>query len=53
MGRKALDAAVAVLAGKKVEKKVVVPTILVTKENVAKVEPQLADNVYPNELKAK
>ena len=53
MGRNALDAAVAVLAGKPVEKKVVVPTILVTKENVAQIEPQLADNVYPNELKAK
>jgi ABC-type sugar transport system substrate-binding protein len=53
MGRKALEAAVAVLAGKPVEKKVVVPTILVTKENVAMVEKQLADNVYPNELKAK
>jgi len=53
MGRKALEAAVAVLAGKPVDKKVVVPTILVTKENVAQVEPQLADNVYPNELKAK
>jgi ribose transport system substrate-binding protein len=53
MGRNALDAAVAVLAGKPVQKKVVVPTILVTKENVAQIEPQLADNVYPNELKAK
>jgi len=53
MGRKALDAAVAVLAGKPVQKKVVVPTILVTKENVAQVEPTLMNTVYPNELKPK
>ena len=52
MGRNALDAAVAVLAGKHVQKKVVVPTILVTRENVAQVEPTLKNNVYPNELKA-
>jgi len=51
MGRKALEAAVAILAGKKVEKKVVVPTILVTKENVAQVEPTLMNTVYPNELR--
>jgi ABC-type sugar transport system substrate-binding protein len=52
MGRKALEAAVAVLNHKPVQKKVVVPTILVTKENVTQVESTLADNVYPNELKA-
>jgi ribose transport system substrate-binding protein len=53
MGREALKAAVAVLAGKQGEKRVVVPTILVTAENVAQVEKQLVDNVYPNELKEK
>jgi len=52
MGREALKAAAAILAGKPVEKKVVVPTILVTGENVNQVEKQLVDNVYPNELKA-
>lgn len=53
MGREALKAAYAILTGKSVEKKVVVPTILVTAENVNQVEQQLVDNVYPNELKAK
>jgi ribose transport system substrate-binding protein len=52
MGREALKAAYAILVGKPVEKKVVVPTILVTKENVYSIEKDLIDNVYPNELKA-
>jgi len=53
MGRNACDAVVAILSGKKVEKKVIVPTVLVTGENVAQLESTLVDNVYPNELKAK
>jgi len=53
MGRQALDAAVAILAGKPAKKKIIIPTILVTKENVAQIEGELANNVYPNELKAK
>jgi ABC-type sugar transport system substrate-binding protein len=52
MGREALKAAYAILTGKPVEKTVVVPTILVTKENVYSIEKDLVDNVYPNELKA-
>ncbi|MFA6505307.1 MAG: substrate-binding domain-containing protein [Treponemataceae bacterium] len=52
MGREALKAAVAILTNKPLEKKVVVPTILVTADNVKDVEKQLIDNVYPNELKA-
>ena len=53
MGRNAYSAVSAILNGKKVEKKVIVPTILVTGENVSQMEPTLNDTVYPNELKAK
>ncbi len=53
MGREAFKAAYAYLTGAPFEKKIVCDTILVTKENVEEVEPLLADNVYPNELKAK
>lgn len=52
MGREGFKAAYAILTGKAVEKKIVVPTILVTKENVNSIEKDLVDNVYPNELKA-
>jgi len=52
MGREAFKAAYAYLTGVPFEKKIVVDTILVTKENVNEVEPLLANNVYPNELKA-
>ena len=53
MGREAFKAAYAYLTGASFDKKIVCDTILVTKENVEEVEPLLADNVYPNELKAK
>jgi ABC-type sugar transport system substrate-binding protein len=52
MGREAFKATLAIMEKKPVEKKVVVPTILVTAENVNQIEPQLVDTVYPNELKA-
>ncbi len=51
MGREAFKAAYAVLTGKTVEKKILVPTILVTQENVNSIEKNLANNVYPEELK--
>jgi len=51
MGREALKAAHAVLTGASVEKKVLIPTVLVTQENVNAVEKDLANNVYPEELK--
>ena len=51
MGREAFKAAYAVLTGKPFEKKVLIPTILVTQENVKDVEKDLANNVYPEELK--
>lgn len=51
MGREAFKAAWKYLNGETPEKEIVIPTILVTHENVLEVEDQLADNVYPNELK--
>jgi ABC-type sugar transport system, periplasmic component len=51
MGREAFKATFSYLNGKAPQKKIMVPTILVTKENVKSLETQLANNVYPNELK--
>ena len=51
MGREAFKAAYQYLNGETPEEEIVIPTILVTHENVLSVEDQLADNVYPNELK--
>jgi ABC-type sugar transport system substrate-binding protein len=53
MGREAMNAMWDHLQGKSVKKEIVVPTILVTMENVKKLEPELADNVYPAELQTK
>lgn len=47
MGRKALDAMMDVLAGKTVEKKIDIPTFLVTSENLASVQQTLVENVFP------
>ncbi len=53
MGREAMKQANAALTGGTVQKKVLIPTILVTHENVNSVEQELANNVYPEELKKK
>jgi len=53
MGREAMKAVYAILTGGKVDKKVLIPTILVTRENVNDIEKDLANNVYPEELKKK
>ena len=47
MGRKSVDAAVDVLKGKAVEKKIDVPTFLVTMENLDASMPALVENVFP------
>ncbi|MBD3307256.1 substrate-binding domain-containing protein [candidate division KSB3 bacterium] len=51
MGREAFKATWKHLNGEMPEKEIVVPTILVTQENVYDIEDQLENNVYPNELK--
>lgn len=51
MGREAFKAAWKHLNGETPEKEILIPTILVTHENVLELEEQLEDNVYPNELK--
>jgi ABC-type sugar transport system substrate-binding protein len=47
MGRLSMEVGLKHLRGEEVEKQTEVPTILVTPENVAKVEAQLADTVFP------
>jgi ribose transport system substrate-binding protein len=47
MGRLSMEVGLKHLRGEKVERQTEVPTILVTPENVAKVEAQLADTVFP------
>jgi len=47
MGRKALDAAVDVVKGKTVPKKIDIPTFLVTMENLDASMPKLVENVFP------
>ena len=49
MGRLAMEVALKHLRGEPVEKETQVPTILVTSENVADLEAQLADTVFPAE----
>jgi len=49
MGRNSMDVAWRHLQGEEVEKETSVPTILVTPDNVASVEAQLADTVFPVE----
>jgi ribose transport system substrate-binding protein len=49
MGRIAMEVGLKHLRGEEVEKETSVPTILVTPENVAEVEAQLADTVFPVE----
>jgi ABC-type sugar transport system substrate-binding protein len=51
MGREAFKVAWKYLNGETPEKRVEIPTILVTHENVDSVKAQLENNVYPNELK--
>jgi ABC-type sugar transport system substrate-binding protein len=53
MGREAFKVAMEYLNGKTPQKEIVVPTILVTRENVFSIEKDLENNVYPNELKKK
>ncbi|WP_319559660.1 substrate-binding domain-containing protein [Marispirochaeta sp.] len=53
MGRESFKAMWEYLNGGTPEEKVLVPTILVTRENVLDVEDQLADNVFPAELEAR
>jgi ABC-type sugar transport system substrate-binding protein len=52
MGRESFKAMWKYLNGETPEERVLVPTILVTRENVLDVEDQLADNVFPAELEA-
>ena len=47
MGRQSVRQLVAFYNGKPVARKVVVPTLLVTRENVFEIEPQLIDEVFP------
>jgi ABC-type sugar transport system substrate-binding protein len=49
MGRNSMDVAWRHLQGEEVEKETSVPTILVTPDNVASIEEQLADTVFPVE----
>lgn len=49
MGRNSMDVAWRHLQGEEVEKETSVPTILVTPDNVASIEGQLADTVFPVE----
>jgi ribose transport system substrate-binding protein len=52
MGRTSLEVGLKHLRGEEVEKETVVPTILVTPENVEEVESQLQDTVFPVESAA-
>ena len=49
MGRIAMEVGLQHLRGEEVERETSVPTILVTPENLAEVEAQLADTVFPAE----
>ena len=49
MGRLSMEVGLQALRGEEVEKETEVPTILVTPENVAEVEVQLQDTVFPVE----
>ena len=50
MGREAFKAAWKYLNGETPEKEILVPTILVTRENVRDIEKELENNVYPSSL---
>lgn len=49
MGRKSMEAALDFLSGKTPQKETLVPTLLVTPENLSQVEAQLADTVFPKQ----